>query len=611
MKRTTIMVACVVLGGLGGPAVAREDAPIRKEPAAASPAVLLEKGIYTEETVGDLDKAIAIYRRIAKEAKAARKYAARALYRLATCYLKKGDEDKAEEALRELLASYPEQESVAAKARRELAKLSPVGRRPARLPADVMGHIIRWHYGALAVAKRKGIHANSHIYGVDDRFNLYFGGLLFYVNDTGKPQAGPIHLGNFGPKKKDYLLTDERGRAQAYEFRKRPDTTRGKWALWWKPDRPVEPNAVRLLGYLDKQVRPLPQAEGVATLTMSNVFGAPVLESFFLVVPPNVSPAEGTPEPTAKATIGGFVIYLWQDEVPASTNHEVTVAMTQRDPDERAGPPAAADKKTAEDLAADGWRLWKTRKLAEAETKFQAAAAKDPTNANAWNGLGWARFNQRKTTQAKEAFAKAVALDPNSAGALNGLGWIAKGQGRIDDAIARWKQALAAEPGATAARNGLAATYAERGEYDKAVAQYRAWLKLEPDSPEARTALARAEEAAEAVKAAIPAAEAWLKLVDKRRYGDSWEAAAALLQKATTKNASLKSLQAARAPLGKVKSREVISAVYRTALPGAPDGQYVVIQFEAAFANKRRAVETVTPMLAEDGKWRVSGYYVK
>ena len=37
-----------------------------------------------------------------------------------------------------------------------------------------------------------------------------------------------------------------------------------------------------------------------------------------------------------------------------------------------------------------------------------------------------------------------------------------------------------------------------------------------------------------------------------------------------------------------------IAAFPLLALPGAPDGEYVVIQFETAFQNKARAVETVT-----------------
>ena len=40
-------------------------------------------------------------------------------------------------------------------------------------------------------------------------------------------------------------------------------------------------------------------------------------------------------------------------------------------------------------------------------------------------------------------------------------------------------------------------------------------------------------------------------------------------------------------------------------------GEYVVIQFETSFENKKAAVETVTPMMDKDGIWRVSGYYIK
>ncbi|NOX96543.1 MAG: DUF4019 domain-containing protein, partial [Nitrospirae bacterium] len=70
-------------------------------------------------------------------------------------------------------------------------------------------------------------------------------------------------------------------------------------------------------------------------------------------------------------------------------------------------------------------------------------------------------------------------------------------------------------------------------------------------------------------------------------------------------------MQAIRKPLGKNISRELKSKRYRTSLPGAPDGKYVVIQFKSSFENKKSALETVTPMLDKDGKWRVSGYYIK
>ncbi len=48
-----------------------------------------------------------------------------------------------------------------------------------------------------------------------------------------------------------------------------------------------------------------------------------------------------------------------------------------------------------------------------------------------------------------------------------------------------------------------------------------------------------------------------------------------------------------------------------TSLPGAPDGEYVVIQIQTSFENKKSAVETITPMLDKDGRWRVSGYQIR
>jgi hypothetical protein len=37
----------------------------------------------------------------------------------------------------------------------------------------------------------------------------------------------------------------------------------------------------------------------------------------------------------------------------------------------------------------------------------------------------------------------------------------------------------------------------------------------------------------------------------------------------------------------------------------------VVIQYETVFEKKQAAIDTITPMLENDGKWRVSGYYIK
>ena len=112
-------------------------------------------------------------------------------------------------------------------------------------------------------------------------------------------------------------------------------------------------------------------------------------------------------------------------------------------------------------------------------------------------------------------------------------------------------------------------------------------------------------------KAAVASAEKWLAAVDKGKYVDSWQEAAVYFKNAVTKEQWEQSMLSFRKPLGRLVSRKVQSTLYRTSLPGAPDGEYVVITFETVFENKASAVETVTPMLEKDGKWRVSGYFIK
>ncbi|HNZ64879.1 MAG TPA: DUF4019 domain-containing protein [Smithella sp.] len=112
-------------------------------------------------------------------------------------------------------------------------------------------------------------------------------------------------------------------------------------------------------------------------------------------------------------------------------------------------------------------------------------------------------------------------------------------------------------------------------------------------------------------KAAIASAEKWLKLVDQGKYIESWKESADYFKRAVSQEQWEQAMKSGREPLGKLISRKVANALYTTSLPGAPDGQYVVIQFNTSFENKKSGIETVTPMVDKDGRWRVSGYYIK
>jgi hypothetical protein len=106
-------------------------------------------------------------------------------------------------------------------------------------------------------------------------------------------------------------------------------------------------------------------------------------------------------------------------------------------------------------------------------------------------------------------------------------------------------------------------------------------------------------------------AESWLTLVDSGKYADSWQESASLFKAHVSNEDWQKMLHASRDPMGKTLSRTLKAATYTKTLPGAPDGEYVVIQYQSSFEHKQSAVETITPMLDKDGTWRVSGYFIK
>jgi hypothetical protein len=112
-------------------------------------------------------------------------------------------------------------------------------------------------------------------------------------------------------------------------------------------------------------------------------------------------------------------------------------------------------------------------------------------------------------------------------------------------------------------------------------------------------------------KLAQEAAESWLALVDAGKYSQSWNQAASFFKERVTAQKWESAVKSVRDPLGKLESRILKSSQYTQTMPGAPDGEYVILQFETSFANKKAAIETVTPMKDKDGQWRVAGYFIK
>ena len=113
------------------------------------------------------------------------------------------------------------------------------------------------------------------------------------------------------------------------------------------------------------------------------------------------------------------------------------------------------------------------------------------------------------------------------------------------------------------------------------------------------------------ISAATRSAEEWLALVDTGRYGPSWDEAARFFKGRVSRAQWQTAIRSAREPQGALVSREVRSSEYSTELPGAPDGEYVVLQYSSSFENNKSATETVSLMFEDDRGWRVAGYFIR
>ena len=123
------------------------------------------------------------------------------------------------------------------------------------------------------------------------------------------------------------------------------------------------------------------------------------------------------------------------------------------------------------------------------------------------------------------------------------------------------------------------------------------------------TAAAGAQHEA-AIEQARTAARAWLALLDGHEYDEGWDAAGELLKGAVTRDEWSARWSVTLGPMGSVQARTAQASEFSTALPGAPDGEYVILKFETVFEKEHKAVETVILRREPDGLWRVSGYRI-
>jgi hypothetical protein len=111
--------------------------------------------------------------------------------------------------------------------------------------------------------------------------------------------------------------------------------------------------------------------------------------------------------------------------------------------------------------------------------------------------------------------------------------------------------------------------------------------------------------------AAAKFATDWLALLDAGKYDQCWKQTSPSFQSSIRKDKWESQLGHSRHLLGKIRARKLVSAVYTNKLPGAEDGDYVVVTFFSSFERLGSGIETVIPQLQPDGSWKISGYGVK
>lgn len=107
------------------------------------------------------------------------------------------------------------------------------------------------------------------------------------------------------------------------------------------------------------------------------------------------------------------------------------------------------------------------------------------------------------------------------------------------------------------------------------------------------------------------AALKWLEKIDNKKYESSWKDADILIQNAVIIEKWETTISPSREPFGQVISRNINDQKSYTELPGAPDGEYIIITFDTSFEQKKSSKETITMKKGEDGAWRVAGYFIQ
>jgi RNA polymerase sigma-70 factor (ECF subfamily) len=296
---------------------------------AKSPRIMLQEGLYAEQTEGDLEKAIDLYQQVLEQYQKVEHIAAKATYQLGMCHLKNGDQDKAVEYFQTIVDDFSDQVSLAQTAQEQLDKIIPPDEfdtSSMMLSPDAYGFIVEKHFEAGKKANELGIPSNTHVYGIDDAYTKYSGGLIDVFNMSDQAWTEPTKIAQFTCNNTNLDLYNDMGEKQQFEWKEVDLLDSKRCQLIWTPDRPVAPDEFRVFGYIYKKMETLPKTKDGRKLVMKNNFGSEVIESFFLILPDFLKIVDKSSEITAYKRFGDMVIYEFQRHIKGESN-KITVVL--------------------------------------------------------------------------------------------------------------------------------------------------------------------------------------------------------------------------------------------------------------------------------------------
>ncbi len=109
---------------------------------------------------------------------------------------------------------------------------------------------------------------------------------------------------------------------------------------------------------------------------------------------------------------------------------------------------------------------------------------------------------------------------------------------------------------------------------------------------------------------AVATARHFAQIIDNGNYADAYSQASPILRLAQTQQEFVTSVERERQLLGPVQQRHLKALRAIGIYPRFPDGDYLIVQFEARTMHKEKAAEVIL-LRHQNGVWLVADYSIR